>query len=140
MYTLVYRSEIESYLGDIDISSMIYAARESNAAHKITGIFLHINGKIIQLLEGEEVVVKKLYEIIGRDRRHKNLKILLEKEIDTRQFDGWDMGFKNITKDKLNEYPVLKSCLEDDTSDNSDSLYNFLIELNCEQECQDAFY
>ena len=81
MHTLIYSSGIEPYLGDIDISSLLYAARQSNAEHKITGILLHINGKFIQVLEGEEAPVKKLYEIIDRDRRHKNLKILLEKDM-----------------------------------------------------------
>ena len=139
MYTLIYSSGIEPYLGDIDIPSLIYAARQSNVEHKITGILLHINGKFIQVLEGEEASVKKLYEIISRDRRHKNLKILLEKEIDDRQFDGWDMGFKNITEKELNEHPILKSYLEDKASDNSSDVYNFLVGLNSDQECCEAF-
>lgn len=88
MHTLIYSSGVEPYLGDIDISSLLYAARLSNAEHKITGVLLHINGKFIQVLEGEEAPVKKLYEIICRDRRHKNMKVLLEKDIDERQFDG----------------------------------------------------
>ncbi len=140
MYTLVHSSEIEPYLGDIDISSLLYAARQSNAEHKITGILLHINGKFIQVLEGEETSVKKLYEIISRDRRHKNLKVLLEKEIDERQFDGWCLGFKNITEDELNEHPILKSFVEGQISDDISEIYDFLVGLKSDQECCEAFY
>ncbi len=140
MHTLIYSSGIESYLGDIDISSLLYAARQSNAEHKITGVLLHINGKFIQVLEGEEAPVKKLYEIIDRDRRHKNLKILLEKDIDERQFNGWDMGFKNITEKELSEHPIIKSFLEDNAPDNSSDVYNYLVGLNSDQECCEAFY
>lgn len=140
MYTLIYSSGIESYLGDIDISSLLYAARQSNAQHKITGVLLHVNGKFIQLLEGEEATIKKLYEIICRDRRHKNLKVILEKEIDRRQFEGWAMGFKNITDDELNKYPALKSCFEDSGSDVADEVYQYLIDLKNDPECSEAFY
>lgn len=140
MYTLIYSSGVETYLGDIDISSLLYAARQSNAEHKITGILLHMNGKFIQVLEGEESSVKKLYELISRDRRHKNLKVLLEKEIDKRQFDGWNMGFKNITENELKEYPVLKSYIDDKTLDETSGIYDFLVGLNADQECSEAFY
>lgn len=140
MYTLIYSSGVESYLGDIDISSLLYAARQSNAKHKITGIFLNINGKFIQVIEGEESAVKKLYEIISRDRRHKDLSVLLEKEIGKRKFDGWNLGFKNITEGELEKYPVLKSFLEDHAAVDSNDLYDFLVEFDNEQECCEAFY
>jgi Sensors of blue-light using FAD len=140
MYTIIYSSGIEPYLGDIDISSLLYAARQRNAEHKITGILLHFNGKFIQVLEGEESTVKKLYENISSDRRHKNLKVIFEKEIDKRQFDGWNMGFKNISEKELEENPILKSFIDDQVSADSGEMYNFLAGLNADKECCEAFY
>ncbi len=140
MHTLIYSSEVETYLGDIDISSLLYAARQSNAEHKVTGVLLHHNGNFIQVLEGEEETIKRLYETILKDRRHKNIKLLLEKEIDKRQFNGWDMGFKNITDEDLDNYPVLKSVIEKQTAEDSSHVYDFLVGLNRDQECIEAFY
>ena len=145
MYTLIYSSQIETYLGDIDISSLVYAARQSNADHKITGILLFLNDRFIQVLEGEKQDVKKLYDVIRQDRRHKNLKVLLEKDIDKRQFDGWNLGFKYIRDDELDNYPLLKSVVENETTVNDESglpdeIYNSLIDFKSEPECSEAFY
>ena len=96
MYTLIYDSDVVKYIEDLDISSMLYAARKDNVEHKITGILIYSNGHFFHVLEGEKSAVKKCFEVIERDRRHQNLKVLLEKEIEERQFPGWSLGFKHI--------------------------------------------
>jgi hypothetical protein len=51
------------------------------------------NGKFfIQLLEGKEKNVMKVYDLIATDRRHSNLKILMNFTTNSRMFPEWYMG------------------------------------------------
>ena len=87
----------------------------------------------------------KHFEIVSRDRRHENLKILLEKEIDERQFPGWSLGFKYIPVKELDNYPQLVPLLKDGGStseapDFSDEIYDYIAGFSSEAECCDAFF
>ena len=141
MYTLIYCSDIVKYIQDLDISSMLYAARKNNSEHKITGLLIYSNEHFFHIIEGEEGAVKKCYELINRDRRHKNLKILLEKEISERQFPGWSLGFKHIPDAELNNHPLLAPFLKGESDASfSDELYDYLVSFRSEEECGEAFY
>ena len=141
MYTLIYSSEVVKYMGDIDISSMLYAARKDNVEHKITGLLVYSNEHFLHVIEGEKEVIEKCYEVIERDRRHQNLKILFEKEIDARQFDGWSLGFKHIADEELNNHPLLLPFFKDDgDAIFTNECYDYLAGFRSEEECAEAFY
>ena len=46
----------------------------------------------MQILEGEEVEVMKLYETISKDPRHQRVSLVDKGEIDRRQFGDWSRG------------------------------------------------
>ena len=50
----------------------------------------------MQVLEGEESVVRRLYRTIRKDVRHHEVVSLVAKSISTRQFPDWSMGFRRI--------------------------------------------
>ena len=71
-------------------------AQAENLRLGITGLLVHCNGTIMQILEGEEPVVRELYKRIEKDPRHKNPLVMDQKFIYARQFPDWQMGFKPI--------------------------------------------
>ncbi|WP_352310414.1 BLUF domain-containing protein [Psychrobacter sp. W2-37-MNA-CIBAN-0211] len=66
-------------------------ARVYNAQHGITGILCYGNGHFLQCIEGEKANVLALHQRISSDKRHKNVKVLLLREIDQRNFVDWRM-------------------------------------------------
>jgi hypothetical protein len=51
----------------------------------------------IQILEGEESVVRQVYAKILKDSRHEGGVVVDEGTMPVRQFEDWSMGFKNLT-------------------------------------------
>lgn len=84
-----------------DIDDILAKAKKYNEQANLTGILLYKGGVFLQLLEGDEDEVLKLFGKIGLDMRHEGLKILVKQESDTRLFPNWTMGFKRIDSIEL---------------------------------------
>jgi hypothetical protein len=96
MYHLVYTSVAGVLVSDADLIQLLEQSRNSNKKTEVTGILLYIQGKFIQVLEGEKTAVNKLYTKIAGDGRHKKVTIVIEGESKERMFKGWSMGFKKL--------------------------------------------
>lgn len=66
-------------------------------------MLLYLQGKFIQLLEGERKEVVKLYERIRQDTRHRKVVTVVEGESPKRNFKNWSMGFKHLTQTEFYE-------------------------------------
>lgn len=97
MYHLVYTSYAISPFDEASLVGLLNQARNHNKKEEITGMLLYVNGKFIQVLEGDQKKVKQLYHRIESDERHKRVTLLLEGESANRIFDKWSMGFKNLS-------------------------------------------
>jgi hypothetical protein len=75
------------------LMNLLEKSREANHGHNITGLLLHDNGTFIQLLEGPEAAVRKLYAHIQIDPRHGDLETLFQAIVDHRTFPEWELGF-----------------------------------------------
>lgn len=62
----------------------------------ISGMLVFLDGKFIQLLEGDKTVVLSTYNKIIQDKRHYNITRVLEGASAEPIFKDWSMGFKNI--------------------------------------------
>ena len=62
---------------------------------------LHLDGRIIQVLEGEEKAVEVLYRRIEQDPRHTHVVRVLDQPISQLLFEEWSMGYKLITAPQL---------------------------------------
>ncbi len=60
-------------------------------------MLLYLEGKFIQVLEGKKQEVKKLYDNIVKDTRHKRVIVVMEGNSSKRIFNGWSMGFKKLS-------------------------------------------
>ncbi len=101
MICLTYISFATHLMSDDELKEILSVARETNEHLGITGILLYRDGFFIQALEGEEVVVNKLYEKIRQDPRHRNVMTVDIHPITERAFVGWHMGFNKITDDAI---------------------------------------
>jgi hypothetical protein len=91
----------------------------------ITGMLFYFDGTFIQLIEGEEVYVKLLYQDICNDTRHKRVVTLKQGVRPERYFEDWSMGFKSINKDELDTIEAYRN-LQAPTKLNDSAFFNLL--------------
>ena len=98
MYHLVYTSHATHPFSESDLIALLKESRHFNRRHDITGMLLYIQGKFIQVLEGEKETVLELYGRIVTDSRHHRASVIVEGESGKRIFKDWSMGFRRITE------------------------------------------
>ncbi len=97
MIHVVYASSAIELFSPHALVELLEACRSNNEKLSVTGMLLYKDGNFIQVLEGEESVIRNLYTKISLDPRHKTLIKLLEEKIEQRDFPNWSMGFKDLT-------------------------------------------
>lgn len=75
-----------------DLDTLRKEAAARNKLEKITGMLLFDGRHFMQVLEGEELKIKALFNKIKKDTRHTNVEPLIQNPIDKRNFDSWAMG------------------------------------------------
>ena len=73
----------------------------------------------MQVIEGPEEAILRLYEKISRDPRHDGLLVLSQEAISERQFSDWSMGFQNLDNLSPQDLPGFTDFLEADFRDES---------------------
>jgi Sensors of blue-light using FAD len=97
LYQLVYQSKAAYPFDDQALAELLAKVRPFNTEYNITGILLYGYGSFLQMLEGDDDVVRSLYYLkIARDPRHTNLKVLKEGYSSTRLFQQWAMAFRPL--------------------------------------------
>ncbi len=97
MYHLVYTSHATKEFAEHDLIELLKECRVSNKENGITGMLLYLQGKFIQVLEGEKTVVDTIYAKIKADVRHTKVMTVIQGKSPERIFKGWTMGFKRLT-------------------------------------------
>lgn len=82
-----------------------------NAQYGITGMLLFINNHFLQVLEGEPTSVEVLYANIVKDRRHRNVRTLMNRRIADREFSNSSMAHRALTVDEVRIHPELNDFL-----------------------------
>ena len=104
MIRLVYSSSARAGLAAQDLEQILHGARTRNAIHNVTGMLLYQDGVFLQLLEGHDADVRKIYDRIANDPRHHKLVRLLEETIEARDFPLWTMGYSVPTPATLERF------------------------------------
>jgi hypothetical protein len=105
MFHLVYVSSAVKPFSKAELVELLKEARENNERLDVTGMLLYRDGNFMQVLEGEEPVVRDLYAKIERDPRHEGGIILLEETLKRRQFGEWSMGFRDLNDKAVHALP-----------------------------------
>jgi len=100
---LVYISERSASTDDAAINNIKLRAEPNNQRRNITGALLFTERYFLQYLEGEAAIVDALYDSIYRDPRHTNVRLLLRKPIQQRDFSRWSLGVKKLLDNDENQ-------------------------------------
>ncbi len=87
-----YVSEIATGVTDLDVQIILGVAQLNNRRLDVTGMLVQSDGHFAQVLEGRPEVVSGLLEKIRLDRRHRDVRVLLQEDVSRRQFANWGMG------------------------------------------------
>jgi hypothetical protein len=96
MRQLLYVSAASASFREPDLKTILNCSRRNNPAYGITGMLLYMDRGFIQILEGPAAGVGAIFTPIQKDTRHKNLRVLVDRRVDTRLFAGWSMGFDRL--------------------------------------------
>ena len=96
MHMIAYVSTAHILLKDDDLDSLLSKSRHNNLEHDITGLLLYKDGTFIQVIEGAESNIRRLYNNIQRDRLHHSVTTLLDEPIMERIFPNWQMGYARL--------------------------------------------
>lgn len=101
MKRIIYCSRATRPLSSEQLVSLLAQAREDNRASGITGLLLYSHQSFLQLIDGDNKEIDRLYGSIARDARHDRLRLLLDTEISARKYPDWTMGFAHLNDDDL---------------------------------------
>lgn len=92
MIRLLYSSKSKSDITGQDIADILATSQKNNQLEDITGILVYGGNLFMQVLEGPELAVLKLYVKICEDERNSLNKIIYISYTDRRMFGDWSMG------------------------------------------------
>lgn len=95
---LVYASRQAVEFDGLRLVSLLYTARDRNAALDIAGVLLYSNGLFVQCLEGPPENVDAMYAKICLDPRHQEIVVLQSIDTDERHFQRWMMGCAQVSE------------------------------------------
>lgn len=107
-------------------------ASAANSRVGITGILLYKAGNFLQVLEGNALVLNRLFNKISTDPRHSHVVRLATLQAKLRLFEKWNMGLLN-----LDEHTELDRAVFDDVirrlrvahPDNPNASHQAIVEL-----------
>lgn len=131
MFHVIYVSTATEPLSPSQLRDLLNVSRQRNHKLGLTGLLLYSHERFIQVLEGPESAVRKVFGSIQRDCRHKNIDMLRLENKESRHFPDWRMGIQNLTV-SIETLPVISHFLEPDfdTSafqDDSSEAYRMLL-------------
>lgn len=114
MISLIYVSSAVRLFTDAELVELLRVSRENNQQENVTGMLLYKGGNFLQVLEGPEEAVLRLYQKISQDPRHVDVMQLIKESIQERHFPDWSMGFQNVDQLSPEDLPGFTLFLEDD--------------------------
>jgi Sensors of blue-light using FAD. len=110
MFHLIYTSRARQDFGAADLKKLLTHSRSNNDSVNVTGMLIYHNEAFLQVLEGDESSVRKIFKRIEKDPRHAGLVTLRSQKSfgERRIFGDWSMGFANAS----NNAHVLKGFVD----------------------------
>ncbi len=94
VFRLTYRSHslIAPSAQRAELGAIFTTARRNNRRLGVTGALVISDDAFVQALEGDEAVVRNLYDTISHDERHESVSVLEEQTVPARIFGRWAMA------------------------------------------------
>jgi hypothetical protein len=87
------------------IEELLHQSRVNNTREGITGLLIFRDGTFMQVLEGPQEAVERLYRKVKADERHYAVVTLFEGPITERRFPRWAMDFRNLRDPDVRKLP-----------------------------------
>ena len=131
---IVYSSLATKKMLKSDLYVILRQARLNNEKSGVTGILIFSDGHFFQVLEGKENIVADLYKKISADKRHSDIQLLLEDELENRTFPNWGMAYATPSAREIANWAGLRNAITlDDTLNllcsEKDRVRNLLLKL-----------
>lgn len=99
LHRLVYVSDAVGAAGAnlMSVVDILGVSDRNNRRDHLSGVLLFHNGRFLQAIEGARSDLDRLMARLGRDTRHRNIRILSDRPIAERAFSGWTMGQVEVT-------------------------------------------
>lgn len=94
---ILYSSKTHNRLSETDLTKLLHQSRENNLRTHIKGILCYNHSDFIQVLEGPETAVIKLYQKILDDDRHHDCELINICLSSKYIFNSWSMGYIDIS-------------------------------------------
>ena len=117
LHQMMYISTANAELTEDALLELLSSSQKRNAAKEITGLLLHSDGNIIQVMEGPKDSVQGLYKKIAADKRHRGVTLMSSRAIAQRDFPHYKMGFKRArSRDFKEQLPGFTDIVEKSNS------------------------
>jgi hypothetical protein len=93
IWQLLYSSAQAYEMETADMVKLLFDARAFNRENGITGLLLYHEGRFMQLIEGDQHEIQRLYRRIAQDSRHRDVILEVNAPADQRLFPQWQMGY-----------------------------------------------
>lgn len=100
---LVYISERSAETDDEVIKNLKLQAEQNNHRLNITGALLYTERFFLQFLEGEQRILNELFSTICQDDRHSNVRLMMYKTVQKRDFPTWSLGVRKLLDHQENQ-------------------------------------
>ncbi len=99
LHFLIYVSQAAKAMSPEALDNLQQQASAANRTAGITGCLVYQDGYFMQMLEGEREALFKLIDKIKSDKRHRNLRIVIESTARQRVFPDWGLEVRALTPD-----------------------------------------
>jgi hypothetical protein len=93
---LLYMSELARPFAPGMLEEIAARSSENNERWQVSGCLLYSKGHFLQLLEGPQEEIERLFGVISADGRHARVRVLHDALVKKRLFDGWEMRTYNL--------------------------------------------
>ena len=131
MIRLIYSSAVNPTFHQGELQRLLSHYRQRNQQLGICSLLLFMNGDFLQVLEGEEEAVQRIYQLIQQDRHHLQLTLLSRENIDAPAFAGHSLLFidtEELTR-KLGHPVHLSNIAQHGELDRSEAARRFVQEF-----------
>lgn len=99
----MYCSLATGSVDDNQLLDLLRVARKNNKRNFITGVLVFFNNQFVQCIEGEDSAIEQLISNIKCDDRNTDVTVLIDRQIQKRNFPDWSMGLLRYEENELDE-------------------------------------
>lgn len=112
LHSLIYMSSAVHLPTQAEIEHLLTRARIRNQREQVTGVLLYDEGSFMQVIEGPQEGIERVFSAVLADPLHHSVLELLREPIEERDFDGWSMAYRAIGVGLVNPDDALSAKLQ----------------------------